>query len=233
MVKKNKKYDFDLITPADEVEYDPLESKNGINEKLPKLKSKNRFFINFKKLSIIPSAEEFTGYFLILFISFSFGFVRWFLLERDLPLFSLSEQQIKSMKIKEISQKQVDTGIDYNLVKEIALNKLFPVIDARDIESFGEGHIENAVNIDSELLLEGDEVEFENYQRILKDIINQNHDKILIYCWNPDCERAEYLKAIILDESGDYGSFYEYFEETQIMLYHQGWDEWISMESGI
>ena len=231
MVKKNKKYAFDLITPADEVEYDPLESKNEINEKLQKVKSNNRFFINFKKLTIIPSTEQFIRYFFILFISFSFGFIRWFLLERDLPLFSLSEQQIKSMKIKEISRKQVDNEINYDLVKEIALNNLFPLIDARDAESFAEGHIENAINIDSELLIEGDEVEIENYQRLLSDIINQNHDKIIIYCWNPDCERAEYLKAIILDDSEYYGSFYENFEESQIILYHQGWDEWISMET--
>ena len=233
MVKKNKKYDFDLITPADEVEYDPLKSKSEINKKSPKLKFNKKYFINFKKLSFIPSSRELVGYFFILLISFSLGFIRWFLLERDLPLFSLSEQQMKSMKIKEISKRQVDSGVDYNLVKEIAYNKLFPLIDARDIESFREGHIENAISIDPELLLEGDEVEIENYQRILTEIINQNHDKILIYCWNPDCERAEYLKAIILDDSGDYGSFYENFEEKQIILYHQGWDEWVSMESGI
>jgi len=173
MVKKNKKYDFDLITPADEVEYDPLKSKSEINKKSPKLKFNKKYFINFKKLSFIPSSRELVGYFFILLISFSLGFIRWFLLERDLPLFSLSEQQMKSMKIKEISKRQVDSGVDYNLVKEIAYNKLFPLIDARDIESFREGHIENAISIDPELLLEGDEVEIENYQRILTEIINQ------------------------------------------------------------
>ena len=34
------------------------------------------------------------------------------------------------------------------------------------------------------------------------DASNLSNNQIVIYCWNPDCDRAEYLKAILLDESG-------------------------------
>ena len=109
---------------------------------------------------------------------------------------------------------------------ENVIDNLFPILDARDLDSYNDGHINSAYNIDSELVIEGDEGEIERFKSIISDIVNQGHKTIVIYCWNPDCDRAEYLKAILLDDSGYYGSFNYKFTESDILIYEQGWDEW-------
>ncbi len=165
-------------------------------------------------------------YIIIVFISLVLGMIRWSFLDKDFPLFGLSESQLKAIKIKEISENQISEIIDLKLMQKIVIDNLFPILDARDLDSYNDGHINSAYNIDSELVIEGDEGEIERFKSIISDIVNQGHKTIVIYCWNPDCDRAEYLKAILLDDSGYYGSFNYRFTESDILIYEQGWDEW-------
>ena len=188
--------------------------------------------------------KQYNKYFIIIIISCALGLVRWFFLDKDLPLFTLSENQLKALDLSKsvknnnssllekdsIQEFSYDNNkikqINFDIIKQIAFENSLPIIDARDLESYNEGHIGLAYNIDSELLIEGDEQELIKFKSIVSDIINQGHKNIVVYCWNPDCDRAEYLKAILLDESGYYGSFNEYFDESNILIYEEGWDEW-------
>ena len=188
--------------------------------------------------------KQYNKYFIIIIISCALGLVRWFFLDKDLPLFTLSENQLKALELSKsvknnnssllekdsIQVFSYDNNkikqINFDMIKQIAFENSLPIIDARDLESYNEGHIGLAYNIDSELLIEGDEQELIKFKSIVSDIINQGHKNIVVYCWNPDCDRAEYLKAILLDESGYYGSFNENFNESNILIYEEGWDEW-------
>ena len=122
----------------------------------------------------------------------------------------------KSMKIKELSKQSLNSTIDFLSMQEIIGNELFPAIDARDEESYNEGHISTAINIDSYLLIEdGDQIEADKMSLFLDNLTSE---KIVIYCWNPDCDRAEFLKAFLIDS----GSMLE----SNILIYEGGWDEW-------
>ena len=248
MVKKDKKYNFDLVTPADAVDYDPLGSDVNIDNITPNKKiKKTRFSTNFinkfflknliKRIKNIRFQSSFFNvifskhsilikYLSVIIISVVLGFARWSMLDGEFPLIGLSENQIKAIKIKEISENQISQIIDLKLMQKIVDNNLFPLLDARDLDSYNEGHIKFSYHIDSDLLIESDDEELEKFKNIMNEIINQGHQTLVIYCWNPDCDRAEYLKAIILDDSGYYGSFNNDFNESNILIYEQGWDEW-------
>ena len=172
-------------------------------------------------------------YLSVIIISVFLGFVRWFFLDEKFPLIGLSEKQIKAIKIKEISENQISQIIDLKLMQKIVDDNLFPLLDARDLDSYNEGHINFAYHIDSDLLIESDDEELKKFKNIMNEIINQGHQTLVIYCWNPDCDRAEYLKAIILDDSGYYGSFNNDFNESNILIYEQGWDEWSMFSANI
>ena len=226
MTKKDNKHNFDLVTPADAVDYDPLGSAEDVHS----IKSSDKI----KNDSVKPKLEKqiffkqsiLAQYIFIIIFSVILGLARWSFLDKDFPLFGLSESQLKAIKIKEISENQISEIIDLKLMQKIVIDNLFPILDARDLDSYNDGHINSAYNIDSELVIEGDEDEIERFKSIISDIVNQGHKTIVIYCWNPDCDRAEYLKAILLDDSGYYGSFNYKFTESDILIYEQGWDEW-------
>jgi len=226
MAKKDNKHNFDLVTPADAVDYDPLGSKENIQPIDLSDKIKNNSVKSKLEKQIVFKQSPLTQYIFIIIISAILGLARWSFLDKDFPLFGLSEAQFKSIKIKEISENQISEIIDLKLMQKIVIDNLFPVLDARDLESYNDGHIDSAYNIDSELLIEGNEEEIEKFKNIISDIINQGHQTIVIYCWNPDCDRAEYLKAVLLDDSGYYGSFNDKFTESDILIYEKGWDEW-------
>ena len=226
MAKKDNKHNFDLVTPADAVDYDPL----GSEEDIQSIKLSNKT----KKDSVKPKLNEklflkqpiLFQYIFIIIFSVILGLARWSFLDKDLPLIGLSDTQLKAIKIKEISENQISEIIDLKLMQKIVIDNLFPVLDARDVDSYNEGHINSAYNIDSELLIEDDEEEIEKFISIISNIVSEGHQTIVIYCWNPDCDRAEYLKAVLLDDSGYYGSFNDKFTEYDILIYEQGWDEW-------
>ncbi len=100
---------------------------------------------------------KYKNYFLISLISLVFGLIRWSFLDREFPLIGLSDLQKKAMRIKELSKQNIGSSIGLELMKKIVSDQVFPVLDARDIESFNEGSINNAINFDSELLMDGDE----------------------------------------------------------------------------
>ena len=62
---------------------------------------------------------KYKNYFLIILFSLAFGLIRWSFLEKDFPLLGLSDLQIRAIRIKELSQKTVDSSIDFKLMKEI------------------------------------------------------------------------------------------------------------------
>ena len=169
---------------------------------------------------------QYQKYFIIIIISCILGLIRWAILDKDFPLMSLSKNQLKTIQIK--SQNFFEK-IDFELIEQIVSSNSFPIIDARDFESYHNGHIGLAYNIDSELLIQSDEEELEKFKTLITDIINKGNRNIIVYCWNTDCDRAEYLKAFLIDTSEYYGSFGTYFNESDILIYENGWDEWDSI----
>ena len=145
---------------------------------------------------------KYQKYFIIITISCIIGLIRWVFLDLNFPLFTLSNNQLKSLELKEVVTDNSENKsqysfekIDFDFIKKIVSNNDFSIIDARDFESYNECHIGMAYNIDSELLMEGDEEEKEKFNTVTTDIINKGNKKIILYCWNLDCDRAEYLKA--------------------------------------
>ena len=159
---------------------------------------------------------KYKNYFLISLISLAFGLIRWSFLDREFPLIGWSNLQKKAMKIKELSKQNIGSSIDFSLMKKIVSDEVFPILDARDLESYNEGHIDNAINFDSELLMDGDEGKLD---KLYKFVQNLSTDRIIVYCWNPDCDRAEILRAFLID----FGIL-----ESNISIYENGWDEWSS-----
>ena len=216
MVKKDNKHNFDLATPADAVDYDPLRNSKD-NQSIKSVKKTQSSSIKSKsdKHFFLKKTTFFEYVFIIIF-SVAIGLVRWSFLDREFPLIGLSNLQIKSMKIKELSKQSLNSTIDFLSMQEIVSNKLFPAIDARDKESYNEGHISTAINIDSYLLIEdGDQIESDKISLFLDTLTSE---KIVIYCWNPECDRAEFLKAFLIDSDS--------MLESNILIYEGGWDEW-------
>ncbi len=160
--------------------------------------------------------KEYQNYFLIILVSLTLGLARWLFLDTEFPLFDSSDIQKKSMRIKELSKKNIGPIIDFKLMKKIVSDQAFPILDARDIDSYNEGHIMGAINFDSELLMDGDE---DISNQLVNFIDTFSTNLIVVYCWNPDCDRAEYLRAFLID----FG-----VSENKISIYENGWDEWVS-----
>ena len=159
---------------------------------------------------------KYKNYFIIILISLILGLGRWLFLNKDFPLFDSSDIQKKAMRIKNLSKENIGSSIDFELMKEIVSDKIFPILDARDIDSYNEGHIMGAINFDSELLMDGDE---DISNQLVNFIDTFSTNLIVVYCWNPDCDRAEYLRAFLID----FG-----VSENKISIYENGWDEWVS-----
>ena len=162
---------------------------------------------------------KYKNYFLISLISLVFGLIRWSFLDREFPLIGSSALQKKAMRIKELSKQNIGSSIGLELMKKIVSDQVFPVLDARDIESFNEGSINNAINFDSELLMNGDE---EILARLHEFTENLSNERIIVYCWNPDCDRADILRVFLID----FG-----ISESNISIYENGWDEWSSFSN--
>jgi len=159
---------------------------------------------------------KYQNYFIIIFISLIFGLIRWSILDREFPLIGWSNIQKKAMRIKELSEKNIGSNIDFQLMKKIVSDQVFPILDARDIESYNEGHIDGAINFDSELLIEGNQEAQDGLFEFLETL---SSERIIVYCWNPECDRAEYLRAFLIDLG---------ILESNISIYESGWDEWNS-----
>jgi len=162
---------------------------------------------------------KYQNYFIIILISLIFSLVRWSFLDIEFPLIGWSELQKKAMRIKELSEKNIGSNIDFELITKIVSDQVFPILDARDIDSYNEGHITSAINFDSELLIDGDEEVADKLSEFLDTL---SSDRIIVYCWNPECDRAEYLRAFLIDLGTP---------ETNISIYEAGWDEWNSFDN--
>ena len=163
-------------------------------------------------------STKYTNHIVIIILSIVFSIVRWTLMDKEFPLFGISKLQAKAIKIKELSNKELTHSIKYSFIKDIAENNIYPIIDARDFDSYNEGHIDNAINIDAFLIIDdGDEKEINK----LNDFLNSNSsNNLIIYCWNPECDRAEYLHSYLID----LGS------KLKVSIYEDGWDDWVLME---
>ena len=49
--------------------------------------------------------------------------------------------------------------------------------------------------------------------------LNGDNQKVIVYCWNPACDRAEDLINILIDTSEYFGQFGKYFSKTDFSLY--------------
>ena len=165
---------------------------------------------------------KYQKYYIIIIISSAIGFIRWTFLDKEFPLIGLSENQNRAIKIRQLSEEMNTDIIDFSLMKKIVSDKAFSIIDARDIDSYNEGFIGHAINIDALLLIEdGDENETNKLYQFF-DSFSDN--RIILYCWNPDCDRAEFLRAFLIDS--------DLMLESDISIYKGGWEEWDSLYKG-
>ena len=165
---------------------------------------------------------KYQKYYIIIIISSALGFIRWAFLDKELPLIGLSENQNRAIKIRQLSKEINSDIIDFSLMKKIVSDKVFPIIDARDINSYNEGFIGDAINIDALLLIEdGDENETNKLYQFFNSF---SGNRIILYCWNPDCDRAEFLRAFLIDS--------DLMLESDISIYEGGWEEWDSLYKG-
>ncbi len=99
--------------------------------------------------------------------------------------------------------------INYSQLKKYLNDPSFLIIDARNDIDYGNGHIENAINIDAYLM---DQTEY------FKQITMLPKDKILIiYCSGGNCDASEKLAKDILS-----------FGFKNVLVYYGGWEEWKS-----
>ena len=104
--------------------------------------------------------KNYQKYIAIVVIASILGFGRWIFLDKEFPLIGLSETQSRAIRIKQLSKESNSHIINFSLMEKIVFDRVFPIIDARDKESYDEGHIGEAINIDASLLTEeGDEDE--------------------------------------------------------------------------
>ena len=175
--------------------------------------------------------KKYQKYFILIFLSVIIGLFRWAFLGKEYTLLS---------KPKII----LEAFVDFEKMRAIVEQKSFPIIDARDINSFNEGHISNAFNIDIDYLYEGDEELIKSIINIISEYgysdnkviiqgnkfyvedINNNDQQIIVYCWSPSCDRAEEVISMLLDTSEYFGSFGKYFSKNNFSIYSGGWDEW-------
>ena len=168
---------------------------------------------------------KYQKYFIVIFISFILGLTRWVFFDKKLPLFGLSQvqQNIQLLKNDQDNKKSINCKnladldfIDFKAMKDIASNKAFPIIDARDQESYNEGHIDGAINLDGSLLVEYEDInEINKAKKIFE---NSSSDCVILYCWNPDCDAANYLRYFLTNNN--------LIPESKISIYEPGWDEW-------
>tara|TARA_B100000953_G_C17913746_1_gene388449 strand:+ start:148 stop:663 length:516 start_codon:yes stop_codon:yes gene_type:complete len=165
---------------------------------------------------------KYQKYYIIIIISLALGFIRWAFLDKEFPLIGLSENQNRAIKIRQLSEEINTDIIDFSLMKKIVSDKVFSIIDARDIDSYNEGFIGDAINIDALLLIEdGDENETNKLYQFFNSF---SGNRIILYCWNPDCDRAEFLRAFLIDS--------DLMLESNISIYEGGWEEWDSLYKG-
>ena len=105
------------------------------------------------------------------------------------------------------------TTVSYKQILAIINNPKFLLIDARNPESYAEGHIGNAVNI---YPLGDDEYAY------MEQIFSLPRDKtIIIYCDGGNCDLSDEVYNT-MKEADDFGN---------VFLYKAGWEEWIAKQS--
>ena len=187
---------------------------------------------------------KYQKYFIVISISFVLGLTRWIFFDKEFPLFELSQTQKNIQLSIEIAEKrklnnrsssskilntnQESKGLiscenlvdlDFLTMKTIVSNNIIPIIDARDKDSYNEGHIGNAIQIDAALLVE-DEDEYEKNK--INDFFKSfSDDCIILYCWDFDCHLADYLVYFLTHNN--------LISESKIFIYHGGWSEWESL----
>lgn len=189
------------------------------------------------------------NYFNILLASILLGLFRWFLLDAPYPLISderVEREEVIYYETTDIKPLRCNSenGCEVTNPKQMrdyVLSNKYLIIDARDSDSYKEGHIGNAINIDKESLYLGDDEHvIESIKSILdshgyidnelqNDVvvdINNDNSPIIVYCWNPKCPLAENIIDMLIDKDY-YGQFGYYFSKKDFFIYKGGWDEWI------
>ena len=120
----------------------------------------------------------------IILISLFFSFIRYFFIDGDYPLIKTndinemnytSNSNLDSLKryLYEIKHPEM---IDFTFAKKIHDNKLATFIDARDNESYNDGHIQGAINVPFDYVI--DEINPTSLKEFLYEEFTYGVDRI-------------------------------------------------------
>lgn len=96
--------------------------------------------------------------------------------------------------------------IPLDKAKALYDGKVATFIDARSVESYGEGHIPGAINIPYDQLVD--------YYETLTSTVPLDQ-LVVVYCWSPTCDFSDTLASEMV-----------YMGYTTIVIFRGGWDEW-------
>ena len=153
--------------------------------------------------------KKYKDIFLLLAICSIIGVARSLILN-DIPIIKLPIKEISHEEIKNIKDLTLDGPkvVRLNECKEMYDNMKTVFIDARDTESFSEGHILGAINIF-----------FENSDDdlILEKLDGVSNDQIIVvYCDGGECDLSEELGNHLFNN----------LSYKNILLYEGGFPEW-------
>ena len=124
---------------------------------------------------------------LIICCAIFLSFIRYFFLDEYSLLKENRLNQTSSSKVSQNLYDFIDNTknpqlINIDMAKSLYDNNLVTFIDARDLESYNEGHISSAINIDAYSLIDdGDQEESDKLSKFLDTL---SSERIVIYCWN-------------------------------------------------
>ena len=98
--------------------------------------------------------SKYQKYFIIIVKSAFLGLIRWAFLDRKFSL--IPDQKIT-----------LDAFVSYQEMSRIIKDDSLPIVDARDFESYSEGFIGDAYNLDIDLLYESDQEMIDRIQYII------------------------------------------------------------------
>ena len=147
----------------------------------------------------------------IIFLSSFLGLIRFSIMDNsDFELIKKEKiiQEITTFTIPENMTEPMAISLDF--AKYLFDNKLAVFIDARDVEDYDSGHIQNSINIPFD--------DYENYENEI-DSLN-SEDTYIIYCNGEECSLSLDLAEYFFNEM--------LFEK--VLIFEGGWPVWLDME---
>ncbi len=148
---------------------------------------------------------------LIVLLSSSLGFIRYKMINE--PDFTLIKKERILQEISTFSLPETMTepmAISLEFAKQLFDNNSVIFIDARDVEDYEGGHIQNAINIPYDY--------YEDYENLID---NLDADAVyVIYCSGEECSLSMDL--------ADY--FFNELLFEKILIFEGGWPQWRDAE---